>query len=141
MLGWKGRNLMVMKLQELNPLMASFVSVSPAPLSSSSSSGAMLGSCSSSRSSSSSSTVLSRSNSLLIEAFALWGRHVAFIEDLNSVFNPQQQLRLLISYLDETIGRVVKGSLRQAFARKMKAWGRTTKDLDDLEKLWLKVFK
>ncbi|CDJ68107.1 hypothetical protein, conserved [Eimeria necatrix] len=136
---------MVMKLQELNPLMASFVSVSPAPVSSSSSSsssGAMLGSCSrSSSSSSSSSTVLSRSNSLLIEAFALWGRHVAFIEDLNSVFNPQQQLRLLISYLDETIGRIVKGSLRQAFARKMKAWGRTTKDLDDLEKLWLKVFK
>ena len=87
------------KLQELNPLMASFVSFGPG----NSSSGSNI-------------SVLSRTNSLLIEAVALWGRHLAFLEDINSVFNPHQQLRLLLSYLDETIGRVVKGSLRSSFS-------------------------
>ncbi|CDJ59507.1 hypothetical protein, conserved [Eimeria maxima] len=131
------RNLMQTKLQELNPLMASFISPSPP----SSSSSPSLGSSSSSSSRSRSPSVLARNNSLLVEAFALWGRHVAFIEDLNSVFNPQQQLRLLISYLDETIGRVVKGSLRRSFAKRMKAWANTSKPLEELEKAWLRSFK
>ncbi|KAL8426584.1 hypothetical protein Efla_001601 [Eimeria flavescens] len=117
------RHLMVAKLQELNPLMASFAAVD------------------SGSSSSGSRSLLTASNSLLIESLALWGRHLAFTDDINAVFNPQQQLRLLLSYLDETLGRIVKGSLRRAFGVKLRDWARSKGDAAALEKAWLRVFR
>ncbi|XP_026190519.1 uncharacterized protein LOC34619476 [Cyclospora cayetanensis] len=126
-------HLMEAKLQELNPLMASFVSLAPVGPSSRGDESA--------NNIIRSKSVLLRSNSLLIEAFGLWGKHVAFFEDINSVSHPHLQLRLLLSYLDETLGRLVKGSLRKTFRKRLKQWSKSTDGLEELEGMWLESFK